>query len=565
MFLNLCAYFAITICLVGVFHRGWRWFTLRIGPEAEGAGFLERFKAATMAFAVFVVNPRRLGSALWTLLSEVLLYVHILKQDPWRWITHMALFYGILLLVAVHALDKWVTARIFSYYASTLNPFLFLRNLLGVLVILGVGMAMVRDRADGGPRLKKRASDRLALVLLSFLIISGVVLEAFQIVSPSIFTEMARDYMGDDPHATAALRAFWAEDFGVAFEFPPPAGDSNLLASGQKLHQDYCASCHSKPQAAVLSYPLALVLKPVAVPLDRLRPDLIFYYLHYLVACGALALLPFSKFFHLLSAPLSLLIRSGGDAGTDLPINRPARRVLGLDACTHCGACTPHCAVSPIYRVISNPLILPSEKTGALAAMARGDMSEAGCAAFSEGSFVCTGCGRCTRFCSSGIDLQDLWQSSQIDMKRSGFGSAHDRIRTKTAAEWAQIARARDGEVKLPAAVDRATIRLADNPESFSACVQCTTCTNVCPVVAASDDPKRDLDMTPQQVMNLLRLQLKEMALGCRMVWDCVTCYKCQEHCPQGVRVADILYELRNEACRRFTIKSIRGVKPSNA
>jgi heterodisulfide reductase subunit C len=29
------------------------------------------------------------------------------------------------------------------------------------------------------------------------------------------------------------------------------------------------------------------------------------------------------------------------------------------------------------------------------------------------------------------------------------------------------------------------------------------------------------------------------------MVWSCTTCYKCQEHCPQGMPVADILYELR--------------------
>jgi heterodisulfide reductase subunit C/nitrate reductase gamma subunit len=564
MFLKLCTYLALTICLAGVFHRGRRWFTLRIGPEAEGAGFRERFEAGAKAFGVVILNPRRLGSALWTLLSEVLLNIHILKQDPWRWLTHMALFWGILLLVAMHALDHWITARIFSNYVSTLNPFLFLRNLLGLLVVSGVAMAMIRHRAVGGPRLKKRASDWLALVLLSLLIVSGVVLEAFQIASPSIFEEMARDYMGDDPDEVAALKAFWAEGFGVAFAPPPPADDNDLLASGQKLHLDYCASCHSKPRSAVLSYPLALALKPVAVRLDRLRPDLFFYYLHYLVACGALALLPFSKFFHLLTAPLSLLMRSGGDAASDIPINRPARRVLGLDACTRCGVCSRHCAVFPAYRVISNPLILPSEKTGALASMARGDISEAGCAAFSEGSFICTECGRCTSFCPSGIDLQDLWQASRIDLKRTGLGSTHDRIRTQTAAGWAQIARARKAAVKPAAAVERGTVRLADNPDSFSACVQCTTCTNVCPVVAASDDPKRDLDMTPQQVMNLLRLQLKEMALGCRMVWDCVTCYKCQEHCPQGVRVADIMYELRNEACRRFPAKSKKGVKPPN-
>ena len=70
-------------------------------------------------------------------------------------------------------------------------------------------------------------------------------------------------------------------------------------------------------------------------------------------------------------------------------------------------------------------------------------------------------------------------------------------------------------------------------------------------MVAASDDPQQDLDLTPQQIMNLMRLQLKDEAFGCRMLWDCVTCYQCQEHCPQNVKVADVLYELRNEAGRR--------------
>jgi heterodisulfide reductase subunit C len=52
--------------------------------------------------------------------------------------------------------------------------------------------------------------------------------------------------------------------------------------------------------------------------------------------------------------------------------------------------------------------------------------------------------------------------------------------------------------------------------------------------------------------MNLLRLGLNDLALGSRMVWDCTTCYQCQENCPQGIKVADIIYELRNIAYDRF-------------
>jgi heterodisulfide reductase subunit C len=102
------------------------------------------------------------------------------------------------------------------------------------------------------------------------------------------------------------------------------------------------------------------------------------------------------------------------------------------------------------------------------------------------------------------------------------------------------------------------SLGLTDRPETFWACVQCTTCTSVCPVVAASDNPQRDLDLTPQQIMNLMRLQLKDEAFESRMLWDCVTCYKCQEHCPQDVKVADVLYELRNEAYRRGKVPVLK-------
>ena len=65
-------------------------------------------------------------------------------------------------------------------------------------------------------------------------------------------------------------------------------------------------------------------------------------------------------------------------------------------------------------------------------------------------------------------------------------------------------------------------------------------------------------DLTPQQIMNLLRLGLKELTLGSSMVWSCATCYLCQEHCPEGIPVADILYELRNLGYQRLSQYRLR-------
>jgi heterodisulfide reductase subunit C len=36
------------------------------------------------------------------------------------------------------------------------------------------------------------------------------------------------------------------------------------------------------------------------------------------------------------------------------------------------------------------------------------------------------------------------------------------------------------------------------------------------------------------------------------MTWDCTTCYQCQENCPQGIKVTEIIYELKNRAYSHF-------------
>jgi heterodisulfide reductase subunit C len=55
------------------------------------------------------------------------------------------------------------------------------------------------------------------------------------------------------------------------------------------------------------------------------------------------------------------------------------------------------------------------------------------------------------------------------------------------------------------------------------------------------------------------------MAAGPRMLWDCVTCYQCQEHCPQNVTVTDILYQLKNLAVKNACSSLKEDAVPSEA
>ena len=556
------AYSALLVCLTGIGYRIFRWMRLRVGPEAEGVTLRQRAVGALSAVALALLRPRALLAVTCSLLTEVILQLHILKQSPGRWLMHMFLFYGMLLLLLMHVFDDEITARLFSEYASTRNPFMLLRHLFGLLVLAGIVGALIRRRTDSTLRCTRRAADRWLLVVLAAIILSGTALEAVWIISPNLFGSMVTDYMGsDDPEEIAPLKAYWAAHFDVAFVPMPSAEDPVQLGEGLELHQTYCAACHSRPNYAFLSYPVALSLKPFAAWIDGICLEDFLWYLHSILACLALALLPFSKLLHLITTPLGLISRALGNAASDRPINRPARRAMGIDACTHCGVCSQHCAVGPVFQVLSNPDILPSEKLYSVAGHAAGGSDISGQVLLAEGSFICTACGRCTSWCPSGIDLQDLWHASKADLVRKGYGPPYDWMHRHGAAEWMQILSTCTERSVGVGENHKPVSRLSDDAASFWACVQCTTCTNVCPVVAVAKDPRRDLELTPQQIMNLMRLQLKEAAIGSRMVWDCVTCYKCQEHCPQGVRVADVIYELRNEACRRLS-PAVQPVSP---
>jgi heterodisulfide reductase subunit C len=55
----------------------------------------------------------------------------------------------------------------------------------------------------------------------------------------------------------------------------------------------------------------------------------------------------------------------------------------------------------------------------------------------------------------------------------------------------------------------------------------------------------------PHQLMHAIALKQWDMVFQSMMLWYCLGCYQCQENCPQKVRIADILYELKNTAISR--------------
>jgi heterodisulfide reductase subunit C/nitrate reductase gamma subunit len=569
MLFEISLYLALAICLAGLLWRVHQWLSIDIGPEAPGSS--GRRLAAAIRGILAAVFHRRLVSAGASLLGDTLLQLHLFKANPLRWVMHGLIFWGFLLLLLFHALDDEITLRLFPDYASTLNPFLLLRNLLGVMVLAGVLIALGRRLFIPAQKRVSGPMDIAILALLAAILLSGFLLEASQIVSHPIFDEMVADYHGsDDPEEVAALRAVWARDYHVVFD-PPAAVSADLLTAGSDLNEESCAVCHSRPTAAFASLPLAVLIKPVAPRLNRLRADIWLWQVHYLLCFAGLALLPFTKFRHLVTTPLTLALRAvethpppdGKTASAAEPetvrLNRKTRRALALDGCTHCGVCSRHCSVAPSADILANPLILPSEKLLRLRQTTRHGLpaEEVDGDRFSEGSFICTECGRCTRICPSGLDLQDLWRAGRADLVRGRRPELHARaVQTPPEALLRALSTppAATGAAPSagPPAWAEANMGLSDDPATFQACVQCAVCSSVCPVVAAASEPDQDPEMGPHLVTNLLRLCQPDLAQAASMVWSCVTCYQCQESCPQQIRVADLLYELRNRSWARL-------------
>ncbi|WP_291320424.1 4Fe-4S dicluster domain-containing protein, partial [Desulfonatronospira sp.] len=68
------------------------------------------------------------------------------------------------------------------------------------------------------------------------------------------------------------------------------------------------------------------------------------------------------------------------------------------------------------------------------------------------------------------------------------------------------------------------------------------------PVPEYFDDPRQELGLYPHQIVHATILGLNDLVASSRMLWACVGCYQCQEHCPQEIRVTDVLYAHKQAA-----------------
>lgn len=79
--------------------------------------------------------------------------------------------------------------------------------------------------------------------------------------------------------------------------------------------------------------------------------------------------------------------------------------------------------------------------------------------------------------------------------------------------------------------------------ENVLSCYQCGECTAGCPAAFA-------MDISPNQVMRMSQLGLKDEVLSSSAIWLCAGCETCATRCPRGVALSKVM-----DACRQLALR----------
>jgi Fe-S oxidoreductase/nitrate reductase gamma subunit len=302
-----------------------------IPPWAETAQYL----LALVVVLVFLygiirrVNQWRKGQKdkrldkFWPRLWSFIVQVFAQRRTLDEWypgIMHFAILWGMITLAigtALATVDQDVTKLIFHFQFLKGNFYVayeLVLDILGLLVILGLGMAIYRRYIARPARLQNQPvkslpfDDAYVLTVLGLIVLSGYLIEGLRIA------------------VTQPAWAAWS-----------PIG--KMIAAAFTATGD---------------------------PTDRTL-HLSIWIFHMLVAFGSLASLPFTKFFHIFATPTNIFFRSMQPAGV-LPAARTTsagmgvkewqqftwKQILDFEACTRCGRCQDVC---PAYA--SNQSLSP--------------------------------------------------------------------------------------------------------------------------------------------------------------------------------------------------------------
>lgn len=79
--------------------------------------------------------------------------------------------------------------------------------------------------------------------------------------------------------------------------------------------------------------------------------------------------------------------------------------------------------------------------------------------------------------------------------------------------------------------------------ENVKLCMQCATCSGMCPMTA-------EMDYGPRKVMHMAQFGLREKLADINTYWKCASCHACTVKCPRGIDIAKVMEALRQQTLR---------------
>lgn len=354
---------AILVFAVGILANLNFW--LKGGLARTSAGSLgERlsFLAGALFKVIFDRGFLRLFS------RDILLEKTLLREDPTRWPMHFPLALGFCVLFFIGSLGNQFTDWGLLDIGKDDTWFAFVNDAAGILLLVGLLLALHRRYVLKLPYLKTFLDDKVLVLLLLVSLLSGYMVEGLRLLSGSL--ESRASFVGA----------------GLASIFSP-------------LNLDWTSS------------------------------HLYIWWFHALVSLAFFSYIPFSRAFHLLATPLTMMLNSLDHRQSFVSIdpngstpNFTLKQLIEFSGCTRCGECLRVCEtyknreVDPIAPAVKlkdmRVHLLHKYAPGWASRLLGGrEFSEQDLFTLSEAAFRCTLCGYCTHVCPSKIDLQNMWYS----------------------------------------------------------------------------------------------------------------------------------------------------------
>lgn len=82
--------------------------------------------------------------------------------------------------------------------------------------------------------------------------------------------------------------------------------------------------------------------------------------------------------------------------------------------------------------------------------------------------------------------------------------------------------------------------------EHLFRCIQCGTCSGLCPLSPY-------MEYMPRQIIATIRVGRRGKVLGSQTIWLCASCYACTVACPKQIPMTDLMYAVKRLAIREGT------------